>query len=99
MAENQYQQGQRIRTSCQFRASGAFADPSTITVKLMDPRGGVTTKVYGIGLEVVRDAKGRYHMDLTTGNIPGRWIYRYEGEGLVEAPDEAAFRVMRSSIP
>lgn len=99
MSEHQYQSGQRVRTEGRFRASGAYADPTVVTVKLLNPRGGVTTKVYGVDTDVVRDASGRYHLDLTTGTIPGRWIYRYIGEGAVEATDEEAFRVLRPAIP
>jgi hypothetical protein len=99
MSENQYQPRQRIRTTGRFRAAGAYADPTTITVKLADPHGILTTFLYGLDPEVVRDAVGRYHMDLTTGSTPGRWVYRYEGDGAVEAGDEEGFRVMTSAIP
>lgn len=99
MSENQYQPGQRIHTEGRFKAAGVFQDPTTVTVKLKDPGGGVTQKVYGTDPEVVRDAKGRFHMELTTGGTPGRWVYRYVGAGAIEASAEQAFIVARTAIP
>jgi hypothetical protein len=66
--------------SATFTLGSSPADPTTVTF-LMRPLGGtVTTYVYGVNAQVVKDAVGKYHVDAII-NASGAWLYRFEGGG------------------
>lgn len=66
------------------------ADPTTITFKIREPDGTVTTYVYGTNSELVKDATGKYHVDWTVAKA-GRHIVRWEGDGSLITAEEAEF--------
>jgi len=55
-------------------------DPTTVTIKIMSPIGGLTTYVYGTDDEMVKTSTGDYHVDYVP-NRAGRWSYRWESTG------------------
>jgi hypothetical protein len=57
-----------------FRSSGIRADPTTVTLKVRDPDGIITT-VTG----TTRNQTGDYYYDWNTMNKVGQWWGRYEG--------------------
>lgn len=90
---NQYQPGDAVRCSVEFRnLDGTLADPSTVVAKYRNGTGAVTTKTYGSDAEVVRDATGLYHIDISP-DAAGTWYYRFAGTGTVIAAVERSFRV------
>lgn len=97
MANGLYDPGSTIRLGANFRTQGAFADPTTVTLKVKDPAGTVTTYTYA-GAAIIKDAVGRYHRDITP-NTPGQWYYRFFATGTVEATIEETFRVRETVIP
>ncbi len=93
---NTYDKGDKIRISATFQdANGTDMDPTTITVKHKKPDGTVITWVYGTDTEVVKDAVGKYHADITLDQS-GTWLYRFEGTGSVVAAGEEVFHVRKS---
>ena len=62
-------------------ASGANADPTTVTLYLQQP-GQVDSTQHVT--DVVRDATGVYHYNLTL-NKAGTWTYGWVGTGAVQA--------------
>jgi len=92
MTINYYKQGQKVRASCTFAVDDVATDPTTVTAKVMDPSGNVTTYVYGTDAELVRDGTGIYHLDVVTDE-EGEWRFRFEGTGTCTAVEESSFGV------
>lgn len=91
-----YDIGDEVRCSVEFMDStGTFADPSTVTFKLKNPSGTVTTYVYGTDAQLEKSAVGRYYVDVTI-NATGIWSYRFEGTGLVNVASESKFTIKQS---
>ena len=75
---------------------GTAGDPTTVTLKVKDPTGTVTTYTYA-GAQVVKDSTGNYHYDLTPA-IAGKWYYEWVGTGAVPAQSESYFVVVPSQV-
>lgn len=74
--------GTAVNVSVQFKAtiSGALADPSAVSFKIRKPDKTTVTYVYGVGVELVKDAVGEYHV-IVLLNQKGRWDFEYVGTG------------------
>lgn len=95
---NAYKVGASVRCSAVFTNDlGAAVDPSTVTFRLRTPAGTVTSYAYGTDAQLVKDATGNYHVDLSASQA-GRWTYRFEGTGAAPSADEAQFAVESSRI-
>lgn len=96
---NAYDVGDLVRISATFaNVSGVNADPTTVKAKFKNPAGTVTTYTYGTDVQLVKDATGKYHVDISiTSN--GEWWYRWEGTGAVQAAEENDFVVRKSQFP
>lgn len=74
-----FQTGDRVRIEGLFKDSaGTAADPTAITLKILDPALATTTPV------PTNPAVGTYRHDLDLNQV-GRWTFRYEGTGAVVA--------------
>lgn len=71
---------------------GTAADPTTVTLKVKDPSGAVTT--YS---STTKDSTGNYHQDITPA-IAGTWFYQWTGTGTVVAESEGFFIVTPSQV-
>lgn len=86
-------EGQVVRFVAQFRtAAGAYADPTTVTWRVLGPS-GTTAYVHGIAIESTRSDVGRYVLALQL-SAPGEWTCRAEGTGTIAACDELDRPVM-----
>lgn len=93
-----YDLGQRLLSRVTFLDENDVpGDPTSITFKWKDPDGNITTKIYGVGLDVVRESEGTYICRFTV-NMPGKWAVRWEGTGEIEAPKEKIFMVKKSDV-
>lgn len=98
---NSYQIGDAVRvsTSTVFTdASSTAFDPDVVRGKFKDPSGNITTYVYGTDSELVKDATGEYHFDVSVDEA-GTWYYRIEGEssaGAAQGADEGTFEAEES---
>lgn len=90
MTANKYQIGEGFRLQAVFEVSDINTDPTTVTFKIKNPSNVITTYVYGVALEVIKDAVGIYHMDITV-SAEGNWWYRVEGTGACIAAYENPF--------
>ena len=89
-------------------ASGNLpAIPATVVLRLMDPIGAISTRVYGqAGASIVAAGSGAYFYDhvipiATPVPDAGRedvWRYRWEGLGSNQSAVEASFTVRRTSF-
>ena len=96
---NSYDGGDLVRVSLAFTdENGTDADPTTVRGRFRDPDGAITTYLYGTDAELVKDATGRYHFDVSPATS-GEWRYRGEGTGAVQAAAEGRFSVRASAFP
>ena len=98
-AYNTYDIGDRVRVSVTFTDDvAAPADPTTVTVKYKNSgTGTLTSKVYGVDAEVVKDDTGDYHIDIDVA-AAGIWHYKFIGTGAVVAVEEGYFKVKESNV-
>ena len=88
-----YDIGDVIRCGGTFTASGTAVDPSTVTAKwVIDPGGSITSYVYGVDAELVKNDTGDYYFDITIA-AEGRHLYRLEGTGNNAAAQGGVFLV------
>lgn len=95
---NVYETGDlvRLRTNPPFAdASGSPADPTTVTLRVLDPTGVATTYTYPA--DILKDSTGAYHYDLQVATA-GWWFYRWIGTGTVTAQDEQQFEVVAGRL-
>ena len=96
MTTNTYDKGDLVRIHATFTASSVVADPTTVTLKVKDPDGVITTYTYGGGT-VTKSSTGVYYKDVSVSN-DGMWYYRIEGTGAVQSAGEGSFRVRKSEF-
>lgn len=80
MAANIYHRGNSITADATFTdANGVEADPTTsITFLFKDPALLTTVYVFGVDAELVKDAAGKFHVDIDLDQ-EGNWYCRFEG--------------------
>lgn len=91
MSCEDYIVGQRPRFDFQIRDQHVLSDPATLSFAFEKPDGTVTTYIYGTDAELVKDAIGKYHVEVTLDQS-GQWLWRQESTGVVTA-SQGRFRV------
>lgn len=94
---NVYAKDSLVRVSSEFTVADTDTDPTTVKCMYKNPNNTVTTLTYGTDNALVRDATGKYHVDIPA-TIAGNWWYRFEASGSVTAANEAEFVVSLSQI-
>lgn len=94
---NVYAKDSLVRVSSEFTILSVDTDPTTVKCYYKDPNNVVTTLTYGTDAALVRDATGKYHVDISA-TIAGNWWYRFEASGAVVAANEAEFVISLSQI-
>jgi len=94
---NSYDRGDLVHLTATFLANGFPTDPSGIVFKTKSPSRVVTSYVYGIAGQLVRDSTGVYHIDLRPTEV-GKWQYRWEASGAAESAESGRFYVRRLNI-
>lgn len=94
---NVYAKDSLVRVSSEFTVLSTDTDPTVVKCYYKDPNNTVTTLVYGTDAALVRDATGKYHVDISA-TTAGNWWYRFEATGTVTAANEAEFVVSLSQI-
>lgn len=77
---------------------GEPTDPDTLTFKMMEPDGTVTTFVAGTDDELVNDDVGSSHVDRTLDQA-GSHFLRWDAEGDLAGAREESFLVRPSEFP
>jgi hypothetical protein len=72
-------------------------DPATVTFKVSRPISGLTSYIYGVGLEITRLVVGIYRITVDL-NEEGTWTYRWEASGDYSAATEGTFEVTEASL-
>lgn len=86
---NKYDKGDLVRVSAAFNILGVATDPTTITLKVKNPAGTVSTYTFALG-QVTRSGTGAYYKDVSVDSV-GLWFYRWEGTGAVVSAGEGYF--------
>ncbi len=95
MPVKSYDKGDLVVLTAVFTdRNGAAIDPATVTFKIRDPSGAVTTYVFGTDAELVKDSVGNYHVDVSP-SVNGDYLYRYESTGTGQAAEEGKFQIKR----
>lgn len=88
-----YYTDQVIRVTCTFATStGTPSDPTNITAKIEEPDGTLTTYVYAIDDELVREDIGVYYIEHTIEQA-GTHRVKFIGTGSVVAANVTTFFV------
>ena len=93
---DEYIVGQRPTFDMETRDAGVLTDPAAVTFKFQRPSETETTYVYPTDPELVRDATGKYHVEVTLDEA-GYWEWRWETVGLVTAA-QGKFRVKAANL-
>lgn len=85
---NSYPIGDGFRLVGTFTVDDINTDPTTVVFSLLDPDDIQTDYTYGVDPEVVKDAVGIYHLDVTVSK-PHTWYYKIVGTGacIAATPD------------
>lgn len=93
-----YNIGDLVRVSVYITVNGVATDPSTgPTCEYQDPSLVEVSKTYPGDAEVVKDATGRYHLDISVDEA-GTWYYNWSGTGTAQGAEEGSFIVATSEF-
>lgn len=76
---------------------GAYIDPNTVTAKIKNPAGAVTTLVYGVDAALVKDSTGVYHFTIVLTQS-GNWFYQVIGVGTRAVANEGTISVQPTNF-
>jgi len=97
MPTNAYVKDNQIRVSVEFLANSVDTDPTTVKCFYKSPGGTITTLTYGVDNALIKDATGKYHVDIFA-NVTGLWYYRFEGTGALIGANESEFSIDLSQL-
>jgi hypothetical protein len=87
--------GNVVRTYATFKdENNDVQDPTHVQVRVKDPSGTVTTYVYGTNVEVVRQSKGVYYIEIdTSGQAGGTYELVWNSSGSYKAAGQTSFEI------
>lgn len=88
--------GAVVRTSAIFKVGAVETDPTTVTLSVKTPGGVTTSHAYGSS-SVVRDAAGRYRLDIACSEAGG-WVFAWVGTGAAAAVNVGGFIVKATGL-
>lgn len=98
MTGNPYQQGNPVNLIATFLVGTTPTDPTTVTFKVRDPLGVVTSYVYLIDGNVTKLAVGEYQLAYGLPPDAGQYHYEAVGTGACESTMPGEFFVIPSSV-
>lgn len=92
--------GEVVRVKAYFRnyETKVLVDPSTVTIKVVEPDKTISTFVYGTDAELTKVASGIYSLEFPTTQS-GVHFYRVESTGTGQSAMESHFEVAPTIIP
>ncbi len=98
---NSYDLGDTRRLSAVYTVaanSPIATDPTTLTFKMREPDGTVTTHVYGDSpASIIKLSTGSYYVDWLLAKV-GRHSYRWVGTGAAAEADTGTFESLPGNI-
>lgn len=96
-----YDLGDTRRLSAAFTITGNSppeTDPTTLTFKMREPDGTITTYVYGGSPDsITKNSTGNFHVDWLLAQV-GRHTYRWIGTGAAAEADTGEFESLPGNI-
>ena len=93
MSSKSYITGEVVRIALSLANTlGAAVDPGGLLIKVHAAGQAIVTYTYGVGIMIVRDALGEYHIDLPL-TTTGTWVYRWEFSGANAGANEGSITV------
>lgn len=91
--------GNAVRSTIKFKsvASGSYVDPTTVTAKVKNPGGTISTYIYGVNPELQKSSVGVYFLIIDCDQA-GAWKYRWEATGDNQAAADGSFDVTASTF-
>lgn len=90
--------GEVAKISVAITDSNAIAsDPSALRLKVKSPAGTLTTYVFGVAAELVKDSIGNYHANILMNEV-GKWAYRWEADAPNAGANEGLITVKKSIV-
>ena len=83
--------------SAAFTVATVATDPTTLTFKMREPDGTVTTYVSGTDAELVKDSTGNFHVNWPIAKV-GKYYYRWIGTGAAAESDTGEFEALPGNI-
>ena len=93
---NTYDKEDLIRLTGNFTVSSVLTDPVAITLQIIGPDRATGTYTYAAA-QVTKSSTGIYYRDISLDKV-GRWDYRFEGTGTVQAAADGVFLVRRTDF-
>lgn len=85
-----YDKGDMVVLTASWKnEAGDFVDPDTVTLKILNPDGSITSYIYGSST-MTRTAAGRYRYEFKPV-VQGKYDYRWEGTGAATATGQSGF--------
>jgi hypothetical protein len=75
--------------------TGVYADPTSITLFILDPSGVQTSQIWPGGA-IVRDSLGHFHFIMTPAKS-GNWTYKWQGFGTAQATSQDTIFTVNAS--
>lgn len=94
----EYDIGDLVSVTVEFRnTSAVLIDPTGVTFAVRSPAGVVTNYTYGVDAQLVKDAVGKYRVDVNA-TLVGTWRYRWASTGTGQGAEEGQFVVRPSGV-
>lgn len=99
MSMKEFALGASVRVRGKFKnpSTGLLFNPSVVKASYRHAAEAVTTKVYGVDVELVRESLGIYYIDIDA-NAVGEWHWRIFSEGTGQTAEEGTFKVPTSNF-
>ena len=93
---NTYDKEDLIRLTGRFTVSSVLTDPTAVTLAIINP--DRATGIYTFAAaQVTNPSTGIYYRDISLDKV-GRWDYRFEGTGTVQAAGDGLLLVRRTDF-
>ncbi len=89
--------GDVVRVDATFKVDGTNTDPTTIMFKYRSPAGATVSYENGTDAELVKDATGKYHVDIIP-DTAGTWRVGWVGSGDVRSFRSTLFEVVSGGM-
>jgi hypothetical protein len=88
----------RVDIEIKNAKTNTLVDPTTLILRVLPPVSAEIDFVYLTDVELVRDSKGKYHVDLPITES-GKWQLRWKGTGAAIFGEPATFNVQATDFP
>lgn len=89
---NKYYLHQGVTVSCAFAVKGVATDPTTVTLRIIDPAGAEFVYTYALS-QITKDSTGKYSK-IISSDLEGTWFYEWVGTGACIAGSQNYYQIV-----